>query len=71
MEKDTFSTQIWLEPKTFYQIKCANYNKSNLEQNSVTGPKDPNSAKKYQKSNIQFQNVPKKCHQKVQNSHFL
>ena len=49
MEKDTFSTQIWLEPKTFDQIKCVNYNKSNLEQNSVTGPKDPNSAKKMPK----------------------
>ena len=46
MQKDNFFTQIWFEPKIFYPKKCVNYDKSNLRQNSVTGPKDPNSAKK-------------------------
>ena len=49
MQKDKFVTQTWFQPKVFYPIKCVNYNKSNLRQNTVKGPKDPNSAKKLQK----------------------
>ena len=44
-----FLTQRGFEPKIFYLKKCVNYNKSNSRQNSVKGPKDPNSAKKCQK----------------------
>ena len=59
MKKAIFFTQRGFEPKIFYQKKCENYDKSNLRQNSVKGPKDPNNAKKMSKSNIKFQNVPK------------
>ena len=41
-----FFTQAWFEPKIFYLKKCVNYDKYNSRQNSVKGPKDPNSAKK-------------------------
>ena len=36
--------------KNILPEKCVNYNKCNLRQNSVKGPKDPNSAKQYQKA---------------------
>ena len=39
------NTQIWFEPKIFYPKKCVKYDKSNLRQKSLKGPKDPNSAK--------------------------
>ena len=52
--KKQFFTQTWFEPKIFYPKKCVKYDKSNSHQNSVKGPKDPNSAKKCQKSNIKF-----------------
>ena len=42
MQNDIFFTQTWFEPKIFYPKKCVNYDKSNLQQNSVRGPKDPN-----------------------------
>ena len=46
MKKDHFFfTQTWFEPEIFYPKKCMNYDKSNRRQNSVKGPKDPNSAK--------------------------
>ena len=35
-----------LSQKIFYLKKCVNYNKSNLQHNSIKGPKDPNNAKK-------------------------
>ena len=47
----------------FYPKKCVNYDKSNLRQNSLKGPKDPNSAQKKH-------NAPKcarKCYQKARN----
>ena len=44
-----FFIQTWFEPKIFYLIKCINYDKSNSRVNSVKGPKDPNSANKWQK----------------------
>ena len=56
-----------LSQKKNYKKKCVNYDKSNLEQKSVKGPKDPNSAKKMPKSNIKFQNMRKNCHQKTGN----
>ena len=49
MQKDNSVTEAWFEPKIFYTKKCVNYDKSNSQQNSVTGPKNPNSAKKCQK----------------------
>ena len=49
MQKDKFFTQTWFQPKIFYPKKCVNYNEWNLRQNSVKGPKDPNSAKNYKK----------------------
>ena len=64
MQKDNFFTQTWFEPKIHYPKNCVNYNKSNLQQISVKGPKDPNSAKKMPKSNIKFQNVPKNATKK-------
>ena len=42
-KKTIFFTQTWLDPKLFYQKKSKNYDKSNLQQNSVKGPKNPNS----------------------------
>ena len=39
-------TQPRFEPKYFYSKKWVNYDKCNLRQNSVKGPKDPNSATK-------------------------
>ena len=60
MEKDNFFTQTWFEPKKiFYPKKCVNYYTSNMQQNSLKGPKDPNSANKMHKNNIQFLNVLK------------
>ena len=50
--KRFFFTQTWFESRIFYQKNCLNYNKSNLRQNKVKGPKDPTSAKKMPKSNI-------------------
>ena len=47
--KKTIFTQAWLEPKIFYPKKCVNLDKSNSQQNSAKDPKDPNSAKKWQK----------------------
>ena len=47
--KRQFFTDTWFESKIFYPKKCVNYNKSNLQQNSVKGPKDPNSEKKMSK----------------------
>ena len=47
--KRIFFTQSWFEPNIFYPKKCVNFDKSNSQQNSVKGPKDPNSAKKGQK----------------------
>ena len=52
-------TQTWFQPEIFNLKKCVNYEKSNLGQNSVKGPKDPNSSKKMAKSNIKFQNLSK------------
>ena len=60
MQKNIFFTPTWLEQKIFYPIKCVNNDKSNLQQNRVNGQKNKNSANKYQKSDIQFQNVLKK-----------
>ena len=45
MQKDKFVTQAWFGPKIFYSKSCVNYDKSNLRQNGVKGPKEPNSAK--------------------------
>ena len=56
VEKDYFFTQARLKQKLFYPKKCVNYDKSDLQQNSV---KDPNSERKIPKSNIKFQNVKK------------
>ena len=64
MLKDNFFTQTWFEPKIFYPRKCINYDKSNLQQDSVKGQKDPNSDKKNSKSNIKFQNVPENATKK-------
>ena len=60
-------TRARFKPNQFYTKKCINYDKSNLRENSVKGPKDPNSAKKMPKNNMKFQNVLEKCHQKTQN----
>ena len=46
MKKTIFFTQRGFEPKIFYLKKCVNYNKTNLQHNSIKGPKDPNNAKK-------------------------
>ena len=64
MHKDNFFTPTWFEQKIFYQEKCIIYNKSNLQQNIVKGPKDHSSAKKMPKSNIKFQNVLKNATKK-------
>ena len=40
MKKDIF----FLHNKIFYLKKCVNYDKSNLQQSSIKGPKDPNIA---------------------------
>ena len=44
-----FFTETWFEPKIFYPKKCVNDNKSNSPEDSVKGPKDPNSAKNAKK----------------------
>ena len=49
MEKDNFFTQIWFELKKIYQKMYVNYDKYNLGQNSVKGPKYPDSASIFQK----------------------
>ena len=49
MQKDKYFTQAWFQPKILYPKKCVNYDKSNLQQNSVKGPKDPNSPKNAKK----------------------
>ena len=46
MKKTIFFTQRGFEPKNILK-KCVNYNKSNLQHNSIKGPKDPNIAKKH------------------------
>ena len=45
-KKTFFFKQTWFQPKIFYLKKCKNYDKLNLRQNSVKGPKDPNGAEK-------------------------
>ena len=59
------------EPKIFHPKKCVNYNKSNLQQNSVKGPKDPNGAFLFSKSNIKFQNLSKNSTKNSKSLHFL
>ena len=58
--KKIFFTPTWFDQKIFYPKKCVNYEKSNLQQNSVKGQKDQKSAKKCKKNYIRFQNVLKK-----------
>ena len=41
-----FFTQTWFEPKIVYPKKCVNYDKFDLQQNSVKSPKDTYSANK-------------------------
>ena len=73
MQKDNLFAQTCFEPKIFYPKKCVNYDKSNSRQNSIKGPKDPNS----EKNDKKLHKVPKcakKCQQKYQNrdiTHFL
>ena len=57
MQKDNYFTRARFEPKYFYPKKCVNYDKSTLQQNSVKGPKEPN-------SNINFKNVLKNATKK-------
>ena len=64
MQKDNFFTRARFEPQLFYPKKCVNYDKSILRQNSVKGPKEPNSAKKFQKITKSVQNVPKNATKK-------
>ena len=45
-----------LSQKIFYLKKCVNYNKSNLQHNSIKGPKDPNNAKKH-KVGLRFEMI--------------
>ena len=52
-----------LSQKNYLTQKCLNYDKSNLQQNSVKSPKDSNS-EKMPKNNIKFQNVPIKGNKK-------
>ena len=59
MQKEFFLHQHGLTKKYFTRKKCVNYDKSNLQENSVKGQKDKNSAKKMPQSNIKFQNVLK------------
>ena len=49
MQKHNFFTQAWFEPKIFYPKKFVNYDESNSRQNSVKGPKDPNSSENAKK----------------------
>ena len=63
MEKDNFFTRAGFELKYFYLKKYINHDKSNSQQNSVKGPKDPNCAKNA-KSNIKLQNVLKNATKK-------
>ena len=50
MQKDNFCfIQKWFEPRIFYPKNCLNYNKSNVQQDSVKGQKDPNSTPKAKK----------------------
>ena len=63
-----------LSQKYFTQNKCVNYDKSNSQQNSVKGPKDPNSGGKMPKKLHKIQKFAKKIPQKAQNrdnTHFL
>ena len=57
LQKDNFFTQARLEPKYFYPKKCLSYDKSTSQQNSVKGPKEPNSAKK----NVKTRHKVLKC----------
>ena len=52
-----FTSKAWA--KIILPKMCVNNDKSNLRQNSVTGPKDQNNPKKMPKSNIKYQNVLK------------
>ena len=47
-KRQLFYTNLAL-PKIFYLKKCVNYNKLKLRQNSLKGPKNPNSAKNAKK----------------------
>ena len=50
MQKDNFFTQTWFKQKIYYPKKCVNYHKSNSQQNSVKGQKDPNCEEKNAKN---------------------
>ena len=56
--------QVWSQ-KVFYPKKCVNYDKSNLQQNSVKGQKDPNSEEKKCQRITKLPNFAKKCNQKA------
>ena len=45
IEKDNFITQASFDPKKINPKQLVNYDKYNSQQNSVNGPKDPNSEK--------------------------
>ena len=45
IEKDNFITQASFDPKKINPKQLVNYDKYNLQQNSLNGPKDPNSEK--------------------------
>ena len=71
MQKDNFFTQTWFQSKIFYPKKFVDYDKSDSQQNSVKGPKDPNSAtKKKPKSNIKYQNLPKNATKRGKLRHY-
>ena len=57
MKKGNFFTQRGFEPKKFFFLKkCVNYNKLNLQQNRIKGPKDPINAKK-NKGGLRFEMI--------------
>ena len=63
-QKYIFLHKHGLSPKIFYKKKCLNYGKSNLQQNSIKGPTDLNSAKKCQKEKLSSemsQKLPQKA----------
>ena len=75
MEKDIFFlTQTWFESKIFDPKNCINYDKPNLQQNNIKGPKDPNRGKNAKKVTYSFKMCQKKMPEKAQNhdiTHFL